>query len=80
MTTTTPSAMSTMTTTTMSMRVRPAGLTERLAADLGMRALRWARRRADLRTREAVIAAIEHERVVADRERAWARLDAIRLR
>lgn len=69
-----------MTSTTTSMRVRPAGLTERLAADIGMRALRWARRRADARTREAVIAAIEHERARADRERAWASLESIRLR
>lgn len=69
-----------MSTTSASMRVRPAGLTERLAAHVGIRALRWARRRADARTRDAVIAAIEHERAVADRERAWAGLEAIRLR
>lgn len=67
-------------TSTVSMRVRPAGLTERLAAHLGLRALRWARHKADLRTREAMIAANACERGVRDREHTWSRLEPIRLR
>ena len=66
--------MTTMPITTMTMRVRPAGLTERIAAAIGMRALRWARRRAAEREREAVVAAERHARAVEHREHAWARL------
>mgnify|MGYP003392157300 CR=1 FL=1 len=72
--------MTSMSMATPSMRVRPAGLTERLAAHLGLRALRWARRRADMRTREAMIAANACERAVRDREHTWSRLEPIRLR
>jgi len=63
--------------TTMTMRVRPAGLTERMAAAVGMHALRWARGRAAAREREAVAALVAHERAVERRELAWSRLTEV---
>jgi hypothetical protein len=72
--------MTTMTTTTMAMQARPAGLTERVVAQLGMRALRWARRRAAARSREAVAASTAHERAIQRREHEWSRLEPIRPR
>jgi hypothetical protein len=68
--------MTTVPISTMSTRVRPAGLTERLAAAIGIRALRWARRRAAERERDAVVATERHARSIERREHAWARLES----
>jgi len=65
---------------TTTMRVRPAGLTERIAAGVGMRALRWAGARAAARERDAVAAIVAHERALERRERDWSRLGDARPR
>ena len=62
--------------TTISMRVQPAGLTERIAARVGMSALRWARRRAAERERDVVAGRIAQADALERREQCWAALES----